>query len=88
MTITSKIAYAQSADLARVHKFKIIELLSSASDPMTSGEIARRLGLTNVQVSRRLPEIEDAGHIERCKKEEIRPCKAKGSKMLTWSIVS
>jgi predicted Rossmann fold nucleotide-binding protein DprA/Smf involved in DNA uptake len=46
------------------HCAKVLEAL--AAGPAGQTEIARRAGLTVAAVSKRLPELRDAGRIERC----------------------
>lgn len=54
-------------------------------DGQTAGEIAKHLGpsWTNVRVSRRLPELERLGLINRGKH---RTCEAKGTAMVAWFV--
>lgn len=47
----------------------------------TAAELAKHGSLDQVQISRRLPELESAGHVER---GEPRKCRVKGTMMTTW----
>lgn len=60
---TSMAAAEKAAPVAAEHKELILGLLLLVKRPMGGTEIARRLGLTQVQVCRRLPELKSAGHI-------------------------
>lgn len=60
---TSMVAAEQAGPLAAEHKELILGLLMSFRRPMGGTEIGARLGLTQVQVCRRLPELKRAGLI-------------------------
>lgn len=60
---TSMVAAERADGLAADHKDLIHGLLQLAKRPMGATEIAGKLGLTQVQVCRRLPELQREGAI-------------------------
>lgn len=70
----------ESTGTAADHRAMILQAIHDGPG-RTSGELAASLGLTNVQTSRRLPELERDNLIHRGK---ARTCKHKGTSMLTW----
>lgn len=60
---TSMVAAEMAGGLAAEHKDLILGLLAVAKRSMGATEIANMLGLTQVQVCRRLPELQRAGLI-------------------------
>lgn len=58
---TSKAAAAAAHELANEHRLLILHALRAAGCELTATEIGARLGLTSVQVCRRLGELQDDG---------------------------
>lgn len=61
---TSKAAAASAGPLRSDHAHAIVGVLERSNFPLAAEQIARKLGLTSVQVSRRLHELVDSGFIE------------------------
>lgn len=73
---------ARQTGLADNHRAAILNVLS-AHTPLTAGEIGHTIGLTNVQVCRRLSELEKAGLAVR-NSEPPRICRVMNSKQSVW----
>lgn len=80
---TSRDAADLAAQFKQGHYLRITRCMSR-TDGKTAGEIGADCGMDNVQVSRRLPELESAGIVCR---DAARVCGVKGSKMTTWRLV-
>jgi predicted ArsR family transcriptional regulator len=61
---TSKAAAASAEHLRNAHARAIVGVLERSNFPLAAEQIARKLGLSSVQVSRRLHELVDSGFIE------------------------
>lgn len=60
---TSHAAAASAEGLVADHQHRILWCLASARSPLTSEEIAARIGLSMVQVARRMAQLRDAGEV-------------------------
>lgn len=60
---TSLEAAAQASSVARDQRQRILEILAQQPEPIGATRIAELIGLTQVQVCRRLPELLAAGSI-------------------------
>ena len=78
---TSKEAASQFTKTAAAHREQIIDVLRAARAPMTAGEIGERIGLTNVQVSRRMSDPEVSHRVYTCQPRE---CRVNGTRMTTY----
>lgn len=81
---TSYQAAFEANGLANDHCQRILDLLSVAKRPMGGTEIAERLGMTQVQVCRRLPELQRAGAIQVAPGEAKTPA---GRPQRLWEMV-
>jgi predicted Rossmann fold nucleotide-binding protein DprA/Smf involved in DNA uptake len=75
----------EAASLATVFQRDHFNRIATAlgGESLTAGEIGSRAGMDNVQVSRRLPEMEKMGRVVR---DGARVCAVKGTKMTAWRL--
>lgn len=84
--ISSHLAAKNAVEIAVSARAAIMEELRR-QDGQTAGEIAAHLGdgWTNVQVSRRMPELERDGRVTRS--ERPRVCSIRGVPMIEWRVL-
>jgi len=61
-----------------------LRLLKRCKYPPTSGELADHYGTDRYMFSRRLPDLEKEGLVERC---SMRECESRGTMALTWKAI-
>jgi DNA-binding MarR family transcriptional regulator len=61
-----------------------LKLLKRCNYPPTSGELADHYGTDRYLFSRRLPDLEKEGLVERC---SMRECESRGTMALTWKPI-
>lgn len=81
---TSRQAAAAAHGLAAEHRMLILATLRDADGDLNSTEIGERVGLSSVQVCRRLHELEDEGLIQRT--PNVRPT-VSGRPSTCWEAI-